>query len=67
MYEFRRPARTAAPSRSLTSLTEDERCAWEERVAICTIDGGLPEERAKEIAWAQIEAGRAAQSVSPSA
>ena len=58
MYEFRKPARTAAPSRSLAGLTEDERCAWEERVAICTIDGHLPEERAKEIAWAQIEAQR---------
>ncbi|MCC7409045.1 MAG: hypothetical protein IT442_13325 [Phycisphaeraceae bacterium] len=31
------------------------RDAWEERLAVCTIDGGLPEEQAQRIAADEIE------------
>jgi hypothetical protein len=65
MYEFHKPRQLAPPCRSLPALSEDERCAWEERVAICTIDGGLSEAQAQEIAWAQIESQRATQSAAP--
>jgi hypothetical protein len=35
-------------------LTKDEMETYEERMAICTIDGGLTEAEAKEIAIKQI-------------
>ena len=38
----------------MRSLTDDQRYEYEERTAICTVDGGLPEAAAKEIAWAQV-------------
>jgi hypothetical protein len=40
----------------LAALTEGERETWDERVAICVIDGGLGEAEAEEIAWRQIDA-----------
>jgi len=39
----------------LAALNDDQRDAWQERVAICTIDGGLSEEEAESIAWAEID------------
>ena len=38
----------------LRGLTDDQRTEYEERVAICVVDGGLAEAAAKEIAWAQV-------------
>jgi hypothetical protein len=38
----------------LRGLTDDQRLEYDERVAICTIDGDVPEAAAKEIAWAQV-------------
>jgi hypothetical protein len=42
----------------LLALDQDQREAWLERVAICTVDGNLSEEAAEAVAWAQIEAGK---------
>ena len=39
-------------------LTEAEREALDERIAVCTIDGGLPEPAAEDIAQAQIDTQR---------
>ena len=38
----------------MRGLTEDQRYEYEERVAICVLDGGIPEAAAREIAWAQV-------------
>ena len=38
----------------LRGLNDDQRYEYEERLAICTVDGGLVETAAKEIAWAQV-------------
>ena len=38
----------------LRGLNDDQRYEYEERLAICTVDGGLPEAVATEIAWAQV-------------
>jgi hypothetical protein len=38
----------------LRSLTDDQRREYEERVAICVLDGGLADAAAKELAWAQM-------------
>ena len=35
-------------------LNDDQRLEYEERLAICTVDGRLPEAAATEIAWAQV-------------
>ena len=42
----------------LMALDPDQREAWLERVAICTVDGNLSEEAAEAVAWAQIEASK---------
>jgi len=39
----------------LAALDDNHRDAWEERVAICTIDGGLSEADAEEVAWREME------------
>ena len=44
--------------RQPTRLDEDEADAWQERVAICMVDGGLDEAQAAVVAWRQIEAAR---------
>ena len=46
----------------LRGLNDDQRYEYEERLAICTVDGGLPEAAATEIAWAQV---RTTSPVSP--
>jgi len=38
----------------LLRLDDDPLDAWAERVAICTVDGGLSEAASEDIAWAQI-------------
>ncbi len=60
MYEFheRQPERSSG--RDLTRLTEDQLDAWQERVAICVIDGGLTDTEAEEVAWRQVEEERSA-------
>lgn len=45
----------ALRSKRLAALNADQLDAWQERVAICTIDGGLSEEEAESIAWAEID------------
>ena len=42
----------------LEQLDDDQLHAWVERVAICTVDGGLSDAAAESIAWAQIDAGK---------
>ena len=42
----------------LLRLDDDRLDAWSERVAICTIDGGLSDTAAEAVAWAQIDAGK---------
>jgi hypothetical protein len=37
-------------------LTPEQREVWDERMAICTIDGGLSEAEAEVVSWAQLEA-----------
>jgi hypothetical protein len=37
-------------------LTLDQQEVWDERMAICTIDGGLTEAEAEAVAWEQLEA-----------
>jgi hypothetical protein len=39
----------------LAALDGNHRDAWKERVAICTIDGGLSEADAEEVAWREME------------
>lgn len=39
----------------LAALDDNHRDAWEERVAICTVDGGLSETDAEEVAWRHVE------------
>lgn len=53
MYEFKHSV--FKKRRKLDRLTEDQRMLWEERVAICMIDGGVSQERAEKIAWEQID------------
>ena len=49
MYEFKQKIR------NLNLLSEEQRFLWEERVAICMIDGGVNQERAGQIAWEEID------------
>jgi hypothetical protein len=50
MYEFQR-----WPTPREAGVTDPDLIhEWEERVAICTCDGGLPEPAARRIAWEQI-------------
>jgi pentose-5-phosphate-3-epimerase len=53
MYEFKHSV--FKKHRKLDRLSQDQRLLWEERVAICMIDGGVSQERAEQIAWEQIE------------
>jgi hypothetical protein len=43
------------PVLTADSLTPEQREVWDERFAICTLDGGLSESEAQVIAWAQID------------
>jgi hypothetical protein len=43
------------PVLTADSLTAEQREVWDERMAICTLDGGLSESEAEVVAWAQIE------------
>ena len=42
-------------------MTADEREMFEERMAICTIDGHVPEHVAERIAWSQVIEKRKAE------
>ncbi|OHB52482.1 MAG: hypothetical protein A2Y12_06350 [Planctomycetes bacterium GWF2_42_9] len=53
MYDFKKS--TFKKRRKPDSLSEQQRFLWKERVAICTIDGGISQERAEQIAWQQID------------
>ena len=39
----------------LLALNDDQLDAWQERMAVCTVDGGLSQEEAEAIAWREIE------------
>ena len=58
MYEFRHQRQDLTLVRDLTRLDDDQRDAWEERMAICVIDGGLSETEAEAVAWREIEAAQ---------
>jgi hypothetical protein len=53
MYEFKQNA--SQKNKNLNMLSDEQRLLWEERVAICIIDGGVSQERAEQIAWEEIE------------
>jgi len=69
MYEFKQPAvaismpdkdlpqQVSASGRDarLLALDDDQLDAWNERVAICVVDGGLNQEEAEAIAWREVE------------
>jgi hypothetical protein len=48
-------------ARRIENLDADERFAWEERVAVASIDGGLSQAQAEDVAWLEIEARRLAR------
>ena len=39
----------------LFALNDDQLDAWNERVAICMVDGGLSQEEAEAVAWREVE------------
>jgi hypothetical protein len=47
-------------ARQIENFDEDERFAWEERVAICMNDGGLGQAEAENVAWQETESRRQA-------
>ena len=50
MYEFRH-----WPTPQEAGVTDPDLIyEWEERVAICTFDGGLEEQEARRVAWEQL-------------
>lgn len=53
MYEFKQSV--FKKRRNPDTLSKDLRLLWEERVAICMIDGGVSQERAEQLAWEEIE------------
>lgn len=53
MYEFKQSV--FKRRRNPDTLSEELRLLWEERVAICMIDGGVSQERAEQLAWEEIE------------
>jgi hypothetical protein len=68
MYEFKNMAHPARPPAGrqggcgvldrdirLFLLDDDQLDAWNERVAICMVDGGLGQEEAEAVAWHEIE------------
>jgi len=54
------PDGTDGCARRIEDLDQDERFAWEERVAVCMNDGGLPLAEAEDVAWRQIETSKRA-------
>jgi hypothetical protein len=73
MYEFKNVAQPARPPADrqagcgaldrdirLFLLDDDQLDAWQERMAMCTVDGGLSDEEAEAMAWRQIDAAQAA-------
>jgi len=76
MYEFKQPAvAISMPDKDLPqqvsvrdrdarllALNDDQLDAWNERVAICMVDGGLSQEEAEAVAWREVE-GQHAQPV----
>jgi len=76
MYEFKQPAvAISRPDNDLSqqvsvcdrdarlmALDDDQLDAWNERVAICMVDGGLSQEEAEAVAWREVE-GQHAQPV----
>ena len=47
----------------LAGLAQDQRDEWNERVAICMVDGGLSEDEAEAVAWREVaDANRWVQS-----
>ena len=68
MYEFKNMALLPRPlagrqggcgvldrDSRLFLLDDDQLDAWNERVAICMVDGGLGQEEAEAVAWHEIE------------
>ena len=73
MYEFKNVAQPPRPPAArqggcgvlgrdirLFLLDDDPLDAWQERMAMCTVDGGLSDEEAKAVAWRQMDAALAA-------
>jgi hypothetical protein len=73
MYEFKNVAQPTRPPAArqggcgvldcdirLFLLDDDQLDAWQERMAMCTVDGGLSDEEGEAIAWQQIDAALAA-------
>ena len=46
--------------RRIENLDDDERFAWDERVAVCMNEGGLPQAEAENVAWREVESRRQA-------
>jgi len=53
MYEFKHSV--FKRHRNPDTLNENQRQLWEERVAICMIDGGVTQQRAEQLAWEQMD------------
>ena len=47
--------------RRIEDLDDDDRFAWDERVATCTNDGGLSRAEAEDVAWREIESRQRAE------
>ena len=52
MYEFKHKKHKKQSDKP--TLTPDQKFLWEERVAICIVDGHLTIEQAEKIAWQQV-------------
>jgi hypothetical protein len=67
IYKFKTPAPPRqAPTPAVQPiprqpLTADERFMWDERVAICMVDGKVSQADAERIAWQQVEQARQAK------
>jgi len=57
MYEFKK---SKYRNHDFHQLNEAEMMRWQERVAICMVDGRLSETQAQAIAWQEIERTRIA-------
>ena len=69
MYEFKQPAvAISSPDKDLpqqvsvsdldarlSALDDNQLDAWNERIAICMVDGGLSQEEAEAVAWREVE------------
>lgn len=51
MYEFKNKKSKKQPTKP--TMDPEQRFLWEERVAICIVDGHLTVEQAEKIAWEQ--------------